>query len=366
MSIVLAAIGTTAETWPHRTALAGDEVELRYQELVSEVERLHRWLVAGGWRSVGVLLDNGPAWVVIDLAAQQAGIVLVPLPAFFSTSQLLHTVRDAGVDVLLTDTPGTMGPALAEGGFEVRPRGSRVVAGEAIHVLQVGGRAARPHRHRFAKITYTSGTTGAPKGVCLEQGAIEAVAQSLLARAAAKSVERHLSVLPLTTLLENIGGVYVPLLAGRTCCVPSLRSIGVLGSAGMDITRLATALNEWRASSAIFVPQMLQGLVEELERGAERPRALRFLAVGGAPVSQRLVRRALKLRLPVYQGYGLSECASVVAVNGPGERQPGSVGKPLPHVRVRFADDGEILVSGAVFSGYLGDAPAASERFVRR
>lgn len=365
MSVVLAAIGSTAGASPRRTALVGDEVELRYQDLVTEVKRLHQWLAASGYRSVGMLLDNGPAWVVIDLAAQQARIVLVPLPAFFSTSQLLHTVRDAGVDVLLTDTPETLSPVLVKGGLALHSRGSRVVAGRTIHVLQVGGQAAQPHRHSFAKITYTSGTTGAPKGVCLEQGVIDAVAQSLLIRVTARSVERHLSVLPLTTLLENIGGVYVPLLAGRTCCVPSLHSIGVLGAAGIDIARMAAALSKWRASSAIFVPQMLQRLVKELECGAAPPPALRFLAVGGAPVSQRLVRRTLTFGLPVYEGYGLSECASVVAVNGPGERQPGSVGKPLPHVRLRFAGDGEILVSGAVFSGYLGDAPAASDRFVR-
>lgn len=60
--------------------------------------------------------------------------------------------------------------------------------------------------------------------------------------------------------------------------------------------------------------------------------------------------------MPVYEGYGLSECASVVAVNTPHANRPGSVGKPLPHARLSFAKDGEISVSGAVFAGYLGQA----------
>ena len=72
------------------------------------------------------------------------------------------------------------------------------------------------------------------------------------------------------------------------------------------------------------------------------------IAVGGAPVSPRLLAGAQQLGLPVYEGYGLSECASVVAVNSPEASKPGSVGKPLPHVKLRFADDGAI--GAAVFT----------------
>jgi len=80
---------------------------------------------------------------------------------------------------------------------------------------------------------------------------------------------------------------------------------------------------------------------------------LRFLAVGGAPVARSLLTRASQQGLPVYEGYGLSECASVVAVNTPAACRPGTVGRPLPHVQLDFAADGEILVSGACFKGYL-------------
>jgi long-subunit acyl-CoA synthetase (AMP-forming) len=99
---------------------------------------------------------------------------------------------------------------------------------------------------------------------------------------------------------------------------------------------------------------MLHALVAALGMGGQTPASLRFIAVGGAPVSPRLLVGAQQFGLPVYEGYGLSECSSVVAVNAPGANKPGSVGKPLPHVKLRFADDGEIYVSGAVFEGYLG------------
>jgi long-subunit acyl-CoA synthetase (AMP-forming) len=76
--------------------------------------------------------------------------------------------------------------------------------------------------------------------------------------------------------------------------------------------------------------------------------------VGGARVSPELLDEARAAGIPVYEGYGLSECSSVVTLNRPGEDRPGSVGKPLPHARLRIAADGEIHVSGATLLGYAG------------
>ena len=195
-------------------------------------------------------------------------------------------------------------------------------------------------------MTFTSGTTGEPKGACLSREVMETVAESLGFASEARRDDRHLCLLPLATLLENIGGIFTPLLAGATVCLPKLAAVGLSGSSGLDVGRLMAALNEWQASSAIMVPQMLQALVMAGQAGAALPRSLRYLAVGGAPVSARLLDNARALGLPVHEGYGLSECGSVVAVNRPGESRAGSVGKPLPHVRIDFAGDGEILIHG--------------------
>ncbi len=358
MSAIINALQRHARLRPHAVALQDEHQSLGYEGLARAVERLASVLVRERIMVLGLLLDNGPSWVVADLAASAAGMTLVPLPGFFSDAQLRHALTDAGVDAILTDQPLRFS---ALGG--IGPESTRLdVAGTALSQLRTQAAPRRPPAG-VAKITYTSGTTGAPKGVCLSTTAMEAVAASLLEAVGAEAPQRHLSLLPLATLLENIGGVYLPLLAGATCVVPALEHVGLRGAAGLDAVRMVEALRRYQATSAIFIPQMLQALVSVLEQGAEPLGQLRFLAVGGAPVSPRLLARARTLGLPVYEGYGLSECASVVALNAPGRDRPGSVGRLLPHVRLRFAADGEIEVAGSQFRGYLGAPDASPDAF---
>ncbi len=85
-----------------------------------------------------------------------------------------------------------------------------------------------------------------------------------------------------------------------------------------------------------------------------------LLCCGGAPVHPDLLRRLDDHGLPVHEGYGLSENSSVVSWNTPAARRIGTVGRPLPHVRVRIADDGELLVnSTSLFAGYTRDDPSS-------
>ena len=110
------------------------------------------------------------------------------------------------------------------------------------------------------------------------------------------------------------------------------------------------------AESLILQPQTLRELTAFVRNASARPDlALRFVAVGGAKVADADLEEAALLGIPAYQGYGLSECASVVALNRPHETRPGSVGRPLPGLEVEIAPDGEILVGGQAMSGYLGE-----------
>lgn len=357
MNALLAALREHARRAPEHVALCGSEQTLRYAELADEVDKLAALLEFLGSGTLALYADNGPGWIVADLAAMRAGVRCVPLPRFFSDAQLRHALRDCGADTVLADDARLAAPA----GWSEEPQ---ALCGRLWRLLRRPAAAAPALPAGTQKITYTSGTTGEPKGVCLGLDGQLAVAASLAAASGATAQDRHLCVLPLSTLLENVGGVYAPLFAGATICVPAQAEVGMRGAAQLEVPRLLEAFARTRATTAILVPQLLLALVAAGETGAPRPPALRFAAVGGAPVSPQLLERAQRLGLPVWEGYGLSESTSVVALNTPAAQRRGSVGRPLPHVELRFAEDGEILVRGAGYLGYCGLDGAATGGWV--
>ncbi|HSW15040.1 MAG TPA: AMP-binding protein [Solimonas sp.] len=355
MSRVLAAIAAHARSQPKAIALEAREARLSYAELEIAIEALARTLTARGFRTVALLADNGLGWALADLAALRAGLRLVPLPPFFSPRQMAHALRSAGAEAVLVDPRLALNQQLSPLPAEPLSLG---YCGTVLSLQRLPAAGPAPQLPEgTCKITYTSGTTGEPKGVCLGAEEMERVAAALAQASRAVPGDRHLGVLPLSTLLENLGGLYAPLLAGATACLWPMAEVGLRGAAGLDVRMLREALDVARASSAILVPQMLQALVEAIEAGLPRPPHLRFVAVGGAPLAPRLLQRAQALGLPVFEGYGLSECASVIALSTPDAQRAGSVGRPLPHVRLEFAADGEILVSGNGFRGYVGEPP---------
>ncbi len=364
-SPLLEAILKQAKFHPQKQAVEGKSYSLSYAELIEQVRGVADWLDQYEQEVVGLLLENGPAWVVIDLAAQMAGKVVVPLPHFFSDEQLTHVIKDASVGLLFTDNPARL-KGFASSLFEFNDVISKpsLIKSESISLCQnLSLMGKNSELSDVGKITYTSGTTGSPKGVCLSNDAIFEVAEALKARTEASEDDCHLCLTPLSTLLENSAGIYVPLLSGGKVVVLPSAEVGLQGASGLDVKKLLSALSDYQASSAILIPQMLLAMVTAIEMGLPRPDRLRFLAVGGAPVSVSLLERAAICGLPIFQGYGLSECGSVVAVNSPVENRVGSVGKPLPHLRVRFSDEGEILVKGSLFKGYLGSGEIERELF---
>ncbi len=352
MKKILNTLNQHASEMPGKIALRGSDTVLSYAALNEQIEQLASVIIAKGWRTLAIMLDNCPAWVVIDLAAARADVTLLPLPGFFTDQQLEHSLADADVEALITDQPERFG------NLDHHALDNKNIAGTELHCLLFDDPMIKLLNATIddtIKITYTSGTTGTPKGVCLSGTAIDTVTTSLVHQSQIQPNDVHLCLLPLATLFENISGIYVPLLAGATIALPSLHEVGMQGASGVDINCLIFALEQHGATRAILLPQLLQALVERLEAGESAPQQLRFLAVGGATVSQRLLYRAAALGLPVFQGYGLSECCSVVALNNNEHNRPGSVGRPLPHVSLRFNKDGEIFVKGALFNGYLGE-----------
>lgn len=338
-----------------RPVLAGADGTWSADELAQRVSDIAQ-VLRSAFRphaAIAILADNSPDWIAADLAAHDAGMTLVPLPSFFTPAQWQHVV----------------GAAAAEGLFCMRPEHAALLGfGPAVPCPGALQLFARPVAQAAVpagvqKITFTSGTTAQPKGVCLSSGQQWELAQVLRDQLAGLAIRRHLNLLPLSVLLENIAGVYTALLSDATnICLPLART-GLSGASGFDPVTCLEAIAAQQAESVILLPQMLQALVAVAAPGDPRLGTLKFMAVGGAKTAPALIAAARAKGFPVYEGYGLSECGSVVALSVPGADRAGSVGRPLPNRRVRIAPDGEIEVGGGTMAGYLG-APGPGDAWL--
>lgn len=300
---------------PEKVALQDAAKSLCYGELAKEIDKCAEKLE--NVSVLGLALDNSVDWVLWDLAALKAGVPCVPLPPFFTEKQIAHALRCAGV--------------------------SHLVSSEGIKATGISLAGLLPDG--TAKITFTSGTTAEPKGVCLPKSAMENVASSLIAVLGGEFVGTHACLLPLSILLENVAGVYAGLMAGCTVRLTGLQNLGANYENVHECLKGAT--------SAICVPEILRILMVQTATKGPLP-DLRFIAVGGAKVDPFLIKKARAMGLPVYEGYGLSECASVVSLNTPKDDRPGSVGKLLPHIRACIVE-GEIQIEAPGFLGYIGE-----------
>ncbi|TCS63391.1 AMP-binding protein [Varunaivibrio sulfuroxidans] len=315
---------------------------LTYAELGRRVQGLANAL-ADAPPVLGVLMTNTVAWIVADLAVSLSGKTLVALPPFFSPGQLRHIIADAGVGRILHDAPlSDLANALVEGS-SLQTR----IAGPTRAPFVVDRRAIA----RSRRLIYTSGTTGTPKGVILGPEQIAVSVQALIGATASTQSARYLSVLPFALLLEQIAGIYAPLTVGARVHIAG--TVAQQCAQGNSSAIIAES-EAFRPTTTVLIPQILQAWVAALQHDVRRaPESLNFIAVGGAPVPNRLSRAAWAAGLPVYEGYGLSECCAVVCVNRPGARREGSVGRPLEGLDVTI-EDGEITVEGpTVMEGYL-------------
>lgn len=328
-------------------AISGESLDLFM--LSARVTEWQQQLQAFAAKRVLLLSPGNLEWALLDLACLDSNTLLVPLPTYLSEAQLQHILSAVKPDLIFSSTKLSLDGFCPVGNVQNLYGYQCEQADKALQLPP-----------DCQKITFTSGSTGTPKGVCLSAATQLQVAQSLVERIAIKA-PRHLCLLPLSTLLENIAGIYAPLLAGGEVLLTDEYQRGFHGSTLAEPKKLLNLISSSQPQTLILVPELLQLLVQACQHGWQPPASLLFIAVGGAVVAPQLLAQAAKAGLPVYQGYGLSECSSVVALSDLNAATASledlaSVGKPLSHLQVKIVD-GELWIK-TPFLGYLSDLNA--------
>jgi len=384
-----------------------------YQQVCGTAARLAARGARRGDR-VAILSESRPEWLVADFGCLAAGVIDVPIYPTLTAEQVAYILRDSGAIGVFVSTPEQAAKVEVVRGalpalgwvccFDQREwveEWAVPVPGEA-PVAEFDRRLRTTPGDQLATLLYTSGTTGTPKGVLLTHANLCAnLNVSTLAFSFGAS-ERRLSILPLSHITER-HLAYVDMLYGAvTYFAESLdrvvdNLIEIRPTVLVSVPRLfekvaagvraQAAAQPW-AARAIFAWARRVGseLAPWRLRGAPPPLGLRVRAAvanrlvwsklkarlggrlnkiisGGAPLGRELTEFLLSMDVMVDEGYGLTETSPVVALNRPGARRPGSIGKPLPNLEVRFAEDGELLVRGpSVFQGYyqMPEATAAA------
>lgn len=309
----------------------------------AQLQRILRTFVQ---RSDTVMLvaDNSYIWLEADLALQALGVIVIPVPEFFSIDQVNQIIAIYQPACVLGDRDQIESflPAIHLTPLPDHP-----------WVFATFSDRSEPHNSSGTalaggKLTFTSGSTGEPKGVMIPAQAQWQVAEAIACELHSFQGGRHLSLLPYPVLLENVAGAYTSLLLNSSVVIPPLGDIGLTGSSRFDPEKAVYAMAESQCTTTIVLPHMLELILDVLERKSIAFPNLRYVAVGGAHVSRDVLSRASENALPVYEGYGLTEAGSVVCMNRPGRSRKGSVGQPLRHQRLKVASDGEVLISQSV------------------
>ncbi len=347
MSALIERIRYWASQTPHAEAVVMASHAVTYADLCEQIDSVAAELATLQCQRIGIEASNHLDWLLIDVAAASLNIAVVPIPLFFSTEQRSHLIKHSGMDTLycgqgiVPENGESIASALLPGIYR-RLDKDNVLAGGSV-----------------SKITYTSGSTGTPKGACLTDTTLLTIVDALANALIPSELGRHLCLLPFATLLENVAGIYLPLWMGRSLIIDDNERLGLLSNHSFNPTLFCTAVARYEAESVILLPQMLKALIEEGDLTSLS--SLKFIAVGGGKVAPAVLEQALAAGLPVFEGYGLTECGSCVALNTPGNAKVGSVGRPLEHANVRISGDGEIIVTGAAMQGYLGETAGPAD-----
>lgn len=397
---VLSLMQLKAEFYSDRAAFHlyedGTWKSMTYAELALRVRSVSDYLIENGFKHgdrVAILSESRPEWAVALLASVRCGAVVVPLDTKLTSIELEAILADAEPHLLFVSA------ALAPLAGELKARlpslknlfllnkGDDKSGFISIDQLQANELQEGITREidETALIVYTSGTTGAPKGVMISFKNLGYQIMNLEEVIKLDKRDMLLSMLPLNHLLELTCGLLGALYAGGRICYSST----------LFPQEIAQIMRDKRVTCMITIPLFLKMLKSSIEREVDRAGGinkrlfrimfaaarwvkspglrkllfhkvhkqlggrLRAFISGGAPLDPQVEAFFDRLGIPIYQGYGLTETSPVISVNTPAHNRAGSVGRPLPGVRVRLDNngteqaEGEILTAGPhVMKGY--------------
>jgi long-chain acyl-CoA synthetase len=363
--------------------------------------QLQAWGIGKGDRVI-ILSENRPEWAVADFATLLLGAVDVPIYATQTSDQCLFVLQNSEARVAFVSTRQQYEKIAA-----IRPQTSieyvvvmdevpdltgaipmqsflRAAPSENDAELEALGRLVEPDD--LATLIYTSGTTGTPKGVMLTHGNLASNLNVSLDMYGIDKDDLCVSFLPLSHVtarhldyaLFNIGTplaycpnmddlprtmaevhptiiVAVPRVYEKIYNKVQYASHGIkhalikwalsVGAANRETILRGETPNSfsWKLANALVFSKVRAGL------GGKA----RIFVSGGAPLGREIATWYADIGIRIHEGYGLTETSPVIAVNNPINHRLGTVGKPLPNVEVRIAEDGELLVRGpSVFKGY--------------
>ena len=359
---------------------------------------------------VGLFAPNRPEWHVADFAILGLGAADVPVYFNESPDRIVYILNHSAAEVVFA--AGEMqsrrllecrsrlksvkhiicAAAPPDLGEEVLRFETLMAAANGAAVAEYRLRASRVTSEQLATIIYTSGTTGEPKGVMLTHNNLSSNEETSVQAYHMTPADRAVSFLPLSHVYERVTsyaylfhGVPVAYVDHMDDLPPALLEIHPTLAAAVPrvfekfyasvmqkghqstgarrqlfdwAMRTAQDSVRWRAygEPASAWLRLRWAIADRIVYSKVRQGiggAFRAFISGGGPLSRDLAEFFWAVGVPVYQGYGLTETSPVVSANYPGANKVGTVGRPIPQVSVRIAEDGEILVHGpCVMKGY--------------
>src|SRR5713226_3432246 len=383
----------------------GQWKDISSQELYRQVTAVARALQAWGLGRgdhVAILSENRPEWQIADFACLLLGIVDVPIYATLPADQIIYLLNNSEARAIFVSTQEQLQKVLQirqqtkigkivlmEDGpqSEAVPFRSLIANAPAGRdaALDAIGEAIKPDD--LATIIYTSGTTGTPKGAMLTHGNIASNISFSLRDFGSNPCDLSISYLPLShitarhldyyCLYSGVTLAYCPhledlpqtLMETRPTILVSVPRVyekvynkvmqetrsGIKRSIYEWAIRVGRAHRdeilagripsswEWKVANVLLFSKIYKGF------GGQT----RAFISGGAPLGIDLATWFADMGIVILQGYGLTETSPVIAINTPEANRLGTVGKKLPNVEVKIAEDGELLVRGPnVFHGY--------------